>query len=191
MPREIKTFQILKAGTFTAMDGTVVTMDDSMLSMCAAAYNPTLYAAPLVLGHPKLDAPRYGDVMSLFMDGGGLFAKAEVDDQLIEWVRAKRYTNVSASLYMPGAVGNPAPPGVYYLRHVGFLGANAPAVKGMQPLSFSEWPERPLSPLIADAERRCLERNGTAPAELVDFAQTSHSNPLVCNAERRARQHGH
>ncbi|MFS2072756.1 hypothetical protein ACEN9D_28795 [Pseudomonas sp. CT11-2] len=29
-------------------------------------------------------------------------------------------------------------PGVYYLRHVGFLGAQPPAVKGLRPIELAE-----------------------------------------------------
>jgi hypothetical protein len=44
---------------------------------------------------------------------------------------------VSASFFSPGQEGNPEP-SAYYLKHVGFLGAMAPAVKGLAPLNFSE-----------------------------------------------------
>ncbi|OIO04834.1 MAG: hypothetical protein AUJ49_02085, partial [Desulfovibrionaceae bacterium CG1_02_65_16] len=47
-----------------------------------------------------------------------------------------RFKKISASFYLPDSPANPAP-GVFYLRHVGFLGAAAPAVKGLKPVAFA------------------------------------------------------
>ncbi len=47
---------------------------------------------------------------------------------------------MSASFYLPDSPSNPKP-GVLYLRHVGFLGAQPPSVKGLKQVSFSEQEE--------------------------------------------------
>jgi hypothetical protein len=58
-----------------------------------------------------------------------------MDDGFAAAVRAGRYKKVSASFWPPGHPNNPVPDS-YYLRHVGFLGAHAPAVKGLRAIEF-------------------------------------------------------
>lgn len=58
-------------------------------------------------------------------------------EDFAELVKKGAFKKVSASFYTPEAKGNPVP-GVYYLRHVGFLGAQPPALKGLAPVSFKE-----------------------------------------------------
>ena len=104
----------------------------------ANAYDPARHEAPLVIGHPRADAPAWGWVGGLTADGGGLFAAPrQLDPAFAEMVRAGRFKKVSASFYTPDSPHNPVP-GVYYLRHVGFLGAQPPAVKGLAPVNFAE-----------------------------------------------------
>jgi hypothetical protein len=50
--------------------------------------------------------------------------------------RAGYFKKCSSSFYTPDSPSNPKP-GVYYLRHVGFLGAAAPAVKGLRDATFA------------------------------------------------------
>jgi phosphoglycolate phosphatase-like HAD superfamily hydrolase len=59
-----------------------------------------------------------------------------VDPDFAEGVEAGRYRYVSASFYPPSDPNNPKP-GNWYLRHIGFLGAQPPAVKGLAP-AFAE-----------------------------------------------------
>lgn len=186
MTRELKTFQIFEAGTHTPMSGNTITIAAFELETMAAVYDPAKYAAPLVLGHPTLEDPSYGNVVKLFLDGIRLFATAEVNPDLVQWVREKRYTTVSASFYPPGHANNPVPH-AWYLNHVGFLGAAAPAVKGMQPLQFSAG-RAIVNPLIADAERRCRSTDRASTSGAVGFSDGLSPNPLVRDAERRANQ---
>ncbi|MCA0405598.1 MAG: hypothetical protein LCH39_05550 [Proteobacteria bacterium] len=60
----------------------------------------------------------------------------DIDPEFADQVRQKRYAKVSASFYMPDAGNNPTP-GSYALKHVGFLGAAAPAVKGLKQAQFA------------------------------------------------------
>lgn len=170
---ETKTFQIFRAGSFTTMGGVTLTFTASDLQTIASSYSESAHAAPLVLGHPQHDDPRYGTVKSLSVFGDALFATAEVNGELVELVRAKRYTGVSAAFYPPEAPNNPRF-GAWYLRHVGFLGAMPPAVKGMSPPEFAE-----ANPLIADA----LARQQVCFAEPLPAFET---NPLIADAEARA-----
>ena len=129
---------IFKAGSQTAMNGVCLNFSEVDLAACAAAYDPALHEAPIVIGHPKTDAPAYAWVKSLSSDGTQLFAEPiQVDPAFAELVEAGRYKKISASFYTPDSSANPVP-GVYYLRHVGFLGAQPPAVKGLKQVEFSE-----------------------------------------------------
>lgn len=129
--------QIFKTGTHTDVHGQRLTFAAADLQASASAYDPALLAAPLVVGHPKLTDPAYGWVKSIFTDGAVLNAEPErVEPQFAEMVNAGQFPRMSASFYHPDSPSNPVP-GVWYLRHVGFLGAAAPAVKGLRPASFA------------------------------------------------------
>ena len=133
-----KPLQIFKPGTHTAMRGDVLSFSESDMAATAAAYDPAKHEAPLVIGHPKHDAPAYGWVKSLAVQGGALEAEpAQLDPEFAELVAQGRFKKISASFYRPDSPLNPVP-GVFYLRHVGFLGAQPPAVKGLKAVEFGE-----------------------------------------------------
>jgi hypothetical protein len=129
--------QIFKPGTHTAMSGVELAFSESDLQASAAAYDPAKHEAPLVVGHPRHDGPAYGWVKSLAYADGLEAEPHQVDDQFAEMLRFGRYKKISASFYTPDSPQNPVP-GVYYLRHVGFLGAQPPAVKGLRAPEFAD-----------------------------------------------------
>jgi hypothetical protein len=134
-----KTIEIFRAGRHTASDGSAISFSRADLAASARAYYPEIHEAPLVIGHPKMNDPAYGRVTDLALSGDSLYAEADdVDPEFVDLVRAGRFRKISASFYMPGSPQNPVP-GVYYLRHVGFLGAQPPAVKGLSPIAFREY----------------------------------------------------
>lgn len=129
--------EILRAGTWSAMDGSRVPLAVEDISNVAASYDPALHEAPVVIGHPATDDPAYGWVKSLQVDDGRLVAELDdVEPSFAELVKAGRYRKVSASLYRPDSAANPTP-GKWHLRHVGFLGAQPPAVKGLRPVQLA------------------------------------------------------
>lgn len=133
-----KPIQIFRPGTFKPMEGPALSFSESDLEASARAYDPAVHEAPLVVGHPKSDLPAYGWVKALNFADGHLQAEPDqVDPAFAELVNAGRFKHVSASFYAPDSANNPVP-GVYYLRHVGFLGAQPPAVKGLKAASFSD-----------------------------------------------------
>lgn len=130
--------RIFRAGTFQDIHGTTHSFASSDLDDIVASYSADRDPAPLVIGHPQHDNPAYGWVGKLSREGDTLVAEpSDVVPEFAEAVRAKRYRKVSASLYPPAHPGNPTP-GHWNLKHVGFLGASAPAVKGLGTVSFSE-----------------------------------------------------
>jgi len=92
----------------------------------------------VVIGHPKSDDPAYGWVRGLrFADGALKATLHKVAPAFAAMVQDGAFRNRSASFYSPEAPNNPRP-GHWYLRHVGFLGALAPAVKGLQPVAYAD-----------------------------------------------------
>ncbi|GAB1439705.1 hypothetical protein MASR2M36_24820 [Providencia sp.] len=133
---KIYNFEIFRTGNFTAMDGRNISFSHSDLSEVADSYNPSVYLAPLTIGHPANNEPRLGEVRTMFVHGNSLYASAEFSDALKTNVKTGTYKNRSASFFMPNTPDNPRP-GKFYLRHIGFLGAVPPAVKGMAPIQFA------------------------------------------------------
>lgn len=152
--------EIFRAGTRQDANGNLVTISVDDLRTIAANYKPEFHEAPIVIGHPKHDNPAYGWIKGLTVDGDVLKAETQqVDSQFAEMVRNGRYKKVSASFYLPHSSANPKPEG-FYLRHVGFLGAAPPAVKGMQDpvfndsendfVEFSDWTQATLWQRLRD-----------------------------------------
>ncbi|ACI98893.1 hypothetical protein [Rhodospirillum centenum] len=137
MPDELD-IELFRPGTFTAAGGRNLDFSADTLAQIAAGYDPAAYDAPVVVGHPAGDAPAYGWVKGLRIEGGRLKATLhKIDPAFAELVKDGKYRKVSASFYMPDHPNNPKP-GALSLRHVGFLGAQPPAVKGLKPVEFAE-----------------------------------------------------
>ena len=131
-PAAPATIHCFKPGRHVAMSGEAISFAQSDLAATAGAYDPALHEAPLVIGHPTLDAPAYGWVGGLKLAKTGLeAAPRKVDPAFAAAVESGHLGKVSAAFYAPNAANNPVP-GVYYLRHIGFLGAASPAVKGLR-----------------------------------------------------------
>lgn len=172
-----KPIQIFKPGRHTAMSGAVLEFSAADLAASAAAYDPAKHEAPIVVGHPTLDAPAYGWIKGLAYADSALDAQPDqVDAAFAEMVAAGRFKKISASFYAPDAPGNPVP-GVYYLRHVGFLGAAAPAVKGLRAPSFAadeagvvefgQWEDRTVARLFRQLREWFIGTHGQETADKV------------------------
>lgn len=157
----MKPFRIFRPGKHRAACGTVVEFSEDDLKRAVAAYSPQTYAAPLVIGHPKTEDRAYGWAESLTYEDGHVVAHPDkVEPQFAELVEQGAYRNRSASWYMPDHPNNPSP-GNLYPKHIGFLGAVPPALKGLgdvqftegaQPVDFSADPAPELVLEFADAD---------------------------------------
>ena len=130
-PAQPQWIEIFTAGTHTDASGKKMTFTEAHLDEIVASYDPALHEAPVVVGHPKTDDPALGWVAALKREGKSLYNLER--DVLPEFEAARdagQYRKRSASFYLPNSPGNPTP-GKLYLRHVGWLGAMPPAVKGM------------------------------------------------------------
>lgn len=129
-------FEIFRPGTYRPLGGGIVTFTEADTRAIATAYDAAVHDAPLVVGHPKTDDPAYGWVERLsFADGILRAVPRDVDPAFSDLVATKRFKKISAAFFGPKSPGNPKP-GSHYLKHVGFLGAAAPAVKGLKPVAL-------------------------------------------------------
>lgn len=129
--------EVFRTGSFTDMSGQQQTITEATLRDLASGYDRELAPAPVVIGHPQIDAPAYGWVESLHVQDGVLKATLEeTSTEFADMVKAGRYKRVSISMFAPKGAANPKP-GAFYLKHVGFLGATAPAVPGLKPVRFA------------------------------------------------------
>jgi hypothetical protein len=121
--------EIFKTGTHTDSAGREREWTERDLDKIVEKYNSQKeHEAPIVVGHPKDNSPAFGWVESLKREGNKLLAKVkDVAENFKEWVNQGLYKKRSISLY-PDML----------LRHVGFLGAVPPAVKGLADFKFQD-----------------------------------------------------
>ena len=123
--------EIFRAGKHTDSSGRVVEFSLADLDKTVRLYKPDQHEAPVVVGHPKDNAPAYGWVRKLKRDGTVLLAMfKQLAPEFEEMAIVGRFKKRSISLYPNGS-----------LRHVGFLGAQPPAVKGLKDFSFGQGDE--------------------------------------------------
>ena len=193
----MKPFQLFKTGTHTAANGATLTFSERQLKAAVAAYDPALHEAPIVVGHPKDNAPAFGWIKSLnFSDGVVTANPDQLNEDFAELVKAGSYKKRSASWYLPDAPNNPKP-GTLYLRHVAFLGAQPPAIKGLKDVSFSdaeegviefgEWEDRSAFGSLASllrslrdwliADRGLEEADKVLPNWEIDSVKRAYDSP--------------
>lgn len=160
--------KILRPGTFTDIHGTKVTFTQSDLDQVIASYDGESDPAPIVVGHPKIDAPAFGWIGSLAMENGVLVAHpSEVAPAFAEAVEAGHYRKISPQLYPPSSPNNPKP-GSWYLQHVGFLGGAAPAIKGLGTVAFSD---ALIGVVALSIDEDSMTTDTNTPPDAVAFAQ--------------------
>lgn len=173
--------EIFKVGTHTDASGQKISFTEEMLQDVVDAYNPDQHEAPLVIGHPKDNTPAYGWVKNVsFADGSLNIEAQQVDDVLTQFVEQGKFKKISASFYMPNSPTNPTP-GKLHLRHVGFLGAQPPAVKGLKaiPVDFSEEEEGIADFSTFDEEKWALKNIGTALTNIREFIMTKFGKEIA------------
>jgi len=133
-----KTLHIFRPGRHRPMNGAPINFTEADLEQCARVYDPKLHEAPIVIGHPESNGPAHGWIAGLVCDKTGLRAiPRAVNPAFAEKTRQGQYRKISAAFYAPDSPDNPVP-GSLYLRHVGILGAQPPAVKGLEQFEFGE-----------------------------------------------------
>lgn len=136
--RRIETF---RPGTHTSSQGVELVFTAEQLQDLATSYDAVNAPAPIVLGHPTMDAPAFGWAAGFSYDATRERLDADLGDdldpQFTAAVEAGKFRKVSLALFPPSHSANPKP-GHWYPRHIGFLGAAAPAVTGLKPVAFAD-----------------------------------------------------
>ena len=121
--------EICREGQHTDSAGQERALDAAFFEQVVNSYNPTDHEAPLVIGHPEENHPAYGWVKAMKFEDGSLWAQfGDTDDEFEAMVAAGKFKKRSASFYLKDGPR---------LRHVGFLGAQPPAVKGLREIKFA------------------------------------------------------
>lgn len=134
-----RTVEVFRPGRFAPLAGAPIEFSAADLAALAAAYDAEGAPAPAVVGHPRLDAPAYAWARAFAWDEAGQRLTAtlgDIEPAFADAVAAGRYRKISLALYAPDAPANPRP-GAWYPKHIGFLGAAAPAVPGLRPVQFT------------------------------------------------------
>jgi len=137
--QSMKLIPFFRAGRHLDNQGRAVEFSEAELAASIAGYDPALHRAPLVIGHPKDNGPAFGWVQSLGRNdkGEATAVPEQLNNDFAEGVAAGTWYPRSASWYAPTDPRNPKP-GIYYLRHIGFLGAQPPAIKGLSDIEFDD-----------------------------------------------------
>ena len=121
--------EVFRVGEHTDSKGSTRKFDRDFLEQVVANFNAEQHEPPAVVGHPEMNAPAFGWVRELRLDGNSLEARfADTNDDFEEMVQKRAFPKRSSSFYLQ-------PPS---LRHVGFLGAQPPALKGLREIQFSD-----------------------------------------------------
>jgi hypothetical protein len=134
-----KKIHVFKAGDQTSAQGVQRTFSPKDLQQVVDTYDPSIHEAPLVIGHQgdNDSVPSFGWIKGFSRQGDNLYADVEFTDTAKDLVKDGHYRKVSISFYSPDSQINPNP-GKWSARHLALLGAAPPAVKGLEPFSFSE-----------------------------------------------------
>ncbi len=125
--------EVFRAGTHTDANGRVRTWTEADLDKMAAGYNPANHEAPICIDHnegngPVMGGPAYGWVEALKREGNVLLARfKQVVPAFAKAVHDGLFKKRSISVYPDGS-----------LRHVAWLGAQPPAIKGLKDFAFSD-----------------------------------------------------
>ncbi len=135
-----KSINIFRPGKHVDSSGHEINFSETDLQDIANSYNAEIHEAPICCGHPKHDKPAYGWIKSLCYDTVTKMLKAipaQVNPEFAEMVNSGAFKKISPAFYSPSSPTNPNP-GHYTLRHIAFLGAQPPAVKGLGSACFAE-----------------------------------------------------
>lgn len=125
---QMKWFEIFSTGTHTDSNGNTRNWTEADLDKVVNNYDPKNHEAPIVIGHPKDNKPAFGWIQQLKRAGNKLLAfPKQVVPEFAEMIEKGLFKKRSSSFYADGS-----------LRHVGFLGAQPPAVKGLTDVEFKE-----------------------------------------------------
>ena len=161
MADPFKHVEVFRVGDHTDSAGRRRTFTEADLDKLAA-YDPATHEAPMVIGHPEQNAPAFGWVEKAYREGPSLYMDFKgVQPEFEDAVRRGLFKKRSISLYPDGS-----------LRHVGWLGATPPAIKGLKDVAFAEGEASTFEFGEADTEKSVFTRFAEAFLGLVAPGRT-------------------
>ena len=134
---------VCRAGTWTDSAKRTVDITEASMDAMVSQYSQQ-DPAPVVVGHPGVDAPAYAWVSDLRRVGDRLQAKfRDIAPAFRAAVEAGSYSNRSIAATAD-----------HRLVHIGFLGGRAPAVPGLAPTQFSSTPSHTITFAESDLTTR-------------------------------------
>ncbi len=128
-----KWFDLFKTGTHKDTTGIEHKISAADLQTIEKRFSELNDDSPLVVGHPETNSPAYGWLKKVKVFGNKLMGMAEdVVPEFADAVNKRMYKKISLSLRPD-----------FSIRHVGFLGAAPPAVKGLIPVPVGCFAEGP------------------------------------------------
>lgn len=185
--------EIFREGTHVDDAGVARTYSAADIDAMAAAYDPALHDAPLTIGHPASDEPRWGHVAGLqavnAADGKRtlVMTAADVQPAFAEAVLDRRFPKRSTAFYPPADPRNPKPGG-WYVRHVGFLGAQPPAVRGLADLPRTQFADEGAGLVCFSEPATTHQPTKDDPMDETLQAQLDAEKKAREQAEARARE---
>jgi len=120
--------QVFRTGRHTDSAGVEKEWKEEDLDKIVSSYHPSEHEAPVVIGHPRDNAPAWGWVEALKREGEFLYAKLKgLVPEFMDMMKKGLFKKRSIAIY-PDLT----------LRHIGFLGAVPPAVKGLADIKFEQ-----------------------------------------------------
>jgi len=165
---------------------------DALIDKALSTFNAAKHEPPVVIGHPVENAPAYGWVEGLKKQGNLLVAKfKQVEPGFADMVKRGLFKKRSAAFYPDGT-----------LRHVGFLGAVPPAVKGLPDVAFAEaeavtfefsdyqtvWAWESIARLFGKVRDYLIEKDGMEKADQVISAYQIEEIPAAAEKGKQEIQ---
>ncbi len=120
--------QIFKTGKHKDSKGRVHDWTVEDLDKIVYQANNVHKDSPICVGHPQSNTPAYGWLTDVQRIGNGLYCKfKDVQKEFVEAVKKGLFKNRSLSL-----------DGDLNIRHLAFLGGQAPAIKGLEQFCFED-----------------------------------------------------
>lgn len=159
--------EIFKTGEHTSSNGLTKVWTDEDLDEIVKKFNEQKPDVPIVIGHPKESSPAYGWVDAVKKEGDKLLAAfKQVNEDFADWVKKGLYKTRSISLYPDLS-----------LRHIGFLGAVPPAIKGLKEFQFSDYTQSYCVTAAVSNPFDNVVHNCNEPAD---------ENELLCSSRSRS-----
>ena len=155
--------QVFETGAHTDSSGHTRHWSREDLQSLMANHDPE-HPAPLVVGHPASDDPRYGQVAEYRLDEAGRlwFKGADIEPSFERMVAEQRFPERSIAIDGDGKGG-------FKVRHIGFLGAVPPALQ-LTPMQYGhDTPAAHTYAFALDADARTPSLLGRILGRLREF----------------------